>query len=67
MIALPLSVRIVTNPRNSPFKIDSRVEFTCEVDPAPIEQVIYENSTSNLYMENSRRCMEAPHMPNKVS
>ncbi len=38
---LPLSVRIVTNPRNSPFRIDTRVEFTCEVDPAPTQQLIY--------------------------
>ncbi len=37
----PLSVRIVTNPRKSPFRIDSRVEFTCEVDPAPTQQLIY--------------------------
>ena len=41
MGVLPLSVRIVTNPRKSPFRIDSRVEFTCEVDPAPTQQLIY--------------------------
>ena len=50
MGVLPLSVRIVTNPRNSPFRIDSRVEFTCEVDPAPTQQLIYKwRAVENYY------------------
>ncbi len=41
---------IVTNPRNSPFRIDSRVECTCEVDPAPTQQLIHKwRTVDNIY------------------
>ena len=36
------SLRIVTNPRLGPFRLRQTVEFTCEVDLAPSENLIYQ-------------------------
>ena len=37
-----LSLRIVTYPRQGPFRLGQTVEFTCEVDPVPSEALTYQ-------------------------
>ena len=37
-----LSLRIVTYPRQGPFRLGQTVEFTCEVDPIPSEALTYQ-------------------------